>query len=342
MHATDRLLNQDEPLFGRFADSLRHVHGQQDVGRDAFGRPRSALARKLGYKQFQYFGGMSERFIFGCALVDLGYLNSVFVYIVDTETGETFKRSLRRPGHWGLTLADNPIEGVSLFEAGDVEASQAYRDSPREKSLFVRVGDQLNIEASMPEAGFEPMSLCTRAGYQGWVYANKTAGLPLKGKLVWRGEVHDLEMLGAMGHHDFSCGYMRRETFWNWACLSGLSQTPDGREVALGLNLSCGVNETSDSENCLWLDGRLVPVSGTHFTFDRQDVLKPWHVTSLDGQVDLRFTPLGLHQEKLNLGLIASNFRQVFGRFDGHLRINETIYPVTSLSGFVEDQFVRW
>lgn len=342
MHATDTLLSRDEPLLGRFPDSLRHINGRQDIGRDAFGRPRSALARQFGYKQFQYFGGMSRRFIFGCALVDLGYLNSIFVYIVDTETGETFKRSLRRPGQIGMTLADNPVEGVSLFQAGDVEASQAYREAPREKSLFVRVGDQLNIEASMPEAGFEPMSLCTRAGYQGWVYANKTAGLALKGKLVWRGEVHDLETLGAMGHHDYSCGYMRRETFWNWACLSGMSQTADGREVALGLNLSCGVNETSHSENCLWLDGKLVEVGGTRFEFDRLDVLQPWRVVSLDGQVDLRFTPLGLHQEKMNLGLIASNFRQVFGRFDGHFRVNETTYSVTSLSGFVEDQFVRW
>ncbi len=342
MHATDTLLVDDEPLLGRFSGSLRYIDGQRDIGRNAFGRPRSALARSLGYKQFQYFGGMSSRFIFGCALVDLGYLNSAFVYIVDTTTGETFKRSLRRPGHWGMTLADNPVEGVSLFEAGRVEVSQIYREDPREKSLFVRVGNELNIEATMPEAGFEPMSLCTRAGYQGWVYANKTAGLPLKGKLVWRGEVHDLEALGAMGHHDYSCGYMRRETFWNWACLSGIGQAADGRAVALGLNLSCGVNETSHSENCLWLDGRLVEVGGTCFEFDRQDVLKPWRVTTRDGQVDLLFTPLGLHQEKMNIGLLASNFRQVFGRFDGHFRVNGTTYSVTSLSGFVEDQFVRW
>ncbi|MEL0028119.1 MAG: DUF2804 family protein, partial [Perlucidibaca sp.] len=240
MHPADSLLHDGTPLLGRFSDSLRHADGRQDIGRDAFGRPRSALARQLGYKQFQYFGGMSARFIFGCALVDLGYLNSVFVYVVDTTTGETFKRSLRRPGHRGMTLADNPVEGVSLFRAGDVEASQAYRAEPREKSLRVQVGDDLLIEARMPEAAFEPMSLCTRAGYQGWVYANKTAGLPLHGQLVWRGEQHDLAVLGAMGHHDFSCGYMRRETFWNWACLSGMSRADDGREVALGLNLSCG------------------------------------------------------------------------------------------------------
>ncbi|PQA50197.1 DUF2804 domain-containing protein [Amnimonas aquatica] len=336
------LLQDDEPRFGRFSDSLRHADGRADAGRDAFGRARGALARELGYKQFQYFGGMSDTLIFGCALVDLGHSNSVFVYVVDTATGEIFKRSLKRPGHWGMTLADNPVAGRSHFRGGDVEASQHYRESPRGKSLSVRVGDELEIEADMAETAFEPMSLCTRAGYQGWVYANKTAGLPLTGHLTWRGIRHDLRTLGAMGHHDFSCGYMRRETFWNWACLSGLSSGSDGRPVALGLNISCGVNETTHSENCLWLDGALVPVAGASFDFHREDVLAPWHVTTLDDAVDLRFTPLGLYQERLNLGLIASNFRQVFGRFDGQLRVGGREYPVHGLSGFVEDQFVRW
>ena len=162
MHITDSLLARDEPLLGRFCDSLRHIDGQQDVGRDAFGRPRSALARQLGYKQFQYFGGMSARFIFGCALVDLGYLNSVFVYVVDTTTGETFKRSLRRPGHWGMTLAGNPVEGISVFSGGGVEVRQAYHADPREKSLLVRVGDQLRIEAVMPVVVAMPRSTTMR------------------------------------------------------------------------------------------------------------------------------------------------------------------------------------
>jgi len=201
----------------------------------------------------------------------------------------------------------------------------------------VNLGSELHINASMVEPDFEPMSICTRAAYQGWVYANKTAGLRLSGELSLRGKTFDLEALQACGHHDFSCGYMRRETYWNWACFSGIA---NGRR--LGLNLSCGVNETSFTENCLWVDGRLVKVNLTRFDFDRADVLRPWQVCSDDGQVDLCFTPRGLHREELNAYYLASNFKQVFGHFCGQLVLPEGIIKIDDMPGFVEDQYARW
>lgn len=343
MAGAGALLQADgRPRYGLFADSLSCADGRADLSRDAFGRQRSALARRLGYKQFQYFGGMSRDIIFGCALVDLGYANSVFFYVVDTRSGERFERVIRKPGHVGMQLADNPVDGSSHYRAGNVSISQTYVGTPRSKRLQLTAGDVLEIDALMPEAGFEPMSLCTRAGYHGWVYANKTAGLALQGHITWRGQRHDLAELGAMGHHDFSCGFMRRETWWNWACLSGMAQDANGNRIALGLNLSCGVNETVWGENALWLDGRLVPVGGVVFDFNQDDVLQPWQVRSLDGQVNLRFTPVGVHREKMQALILSGHFQQVFGRFDGEITSNGHNLTVDNVSGFVEDQFVRW
>ena len=84
---TRQLLRDGLPQFGFFADSLDDADGREDRSCDAFGQPRSALAKAMQYKQFQYFGGMSGRFIFGCALVDLGYCNSVFAYLFDADSG---------------------------------------------------------------------------------------------------------------------------------------------------------------------------------------------------------------------------------------------------------------
>jgi hypothetical protein len=111
----------------------------------------------------------------------------------------------------------------------------------------------------------------------------------------------------------------------------------------VGLNLSCGVNETSFTENCYWLDGQLIKVDSVRFDFDRQQPLQPWSIASADGQVELRFESAGLHEERLNLGILASNFKQIFGRFTGVLR-PEGRPPVLidNLWGFVEDQYVKW
>jgi hypothetical protein len=62
-----------------------------------------------------------------------------------------------------------------------------------------------------------------------------------------------------------------------------------------------------------------------------------------DGQVSLRFQPEGCHSERINAGLVASNFRQFFGTFDGELRrANGEIIQVRELTGFMEDHYARW
>ena len=51
----------------------------------------------------------------------------------------------------------------------------------------------------------------------------------------------------------------------------------------------------------------------------------------------------GLHREQLNLGLLASNFKQVFGCFQGVLRPpGRAPVLIDNLWGFVEDQYVKW
>ena len=51
----------------------------------------------------------------------------------------------------------------------------------------------------------------------------------------------------------------------------------------------------------------------------------------------------GLHEERTNLGLMASNFKQIFGRVTGVLRpIGRAAVPIENLWGFVEDQYVKW
>ncbi len=331
------LILNGRPRFGQFPDSLRQINAKDFRLQTPFGKPASAVSNWLGFKQFQYFGGMSGKLIFGCALAHLRHVGIAFVYVHDLETGRLFSRSLRSPLGLGMSLADNSVQGSSHFKWGGADIRMGYEDSPRCKSLEVSIGSDFRLHARMPEDGFEPMSLCTRTAYSGWVYANKTAGLDIEGELHYEGGSFDLGALGAMGHHDFSCGYMRRETFWNWACLSGMA---GGHRI--GLNLSCGVNETSFTENCLWIDGKLVKVNLTRFDFNQDDMMQPWRVWSDDGQVNLCFTPEGQHREQLNAIVVASNFRQLFGRFEGELRVDGKTLAVNGLPGFVEDQYTKW
>ncbi len=335
-----RLLDtQGRPRFGVFPDAV-DVDLEGYVHRAPMGGRAGRFASWVGFKQFQYFGVLADSLVAGCALVHLRYAATAFVYAYEPGRGMLVERSLRLPLGLGAAMSASPAAGRSSLRSGRARITMEYDGAPRRKRIDVDLGPALRLRAELDEtaAGFRPMSLCTRIGRSGWVYAHKVAGVPVTGSLAVGERQWDLAAQGAFGHHDFSAGYMRRETFWNWACLSGSVQ---GR--AVGLNVSCGVNETSFSENCVWVDGQVFPVGGCRFDYDWDRPLRPWHVTSGDGAVDLEFRPEGQHTERLRLGVVASDFDQIFGRFSGVLRPpGEPALEVRDMVGFVEDQYAKW
>jgi hypothetical protein len=344
--APSRLVNADgNVITGIFAGSVPHVNGRDFNYRTPMGARQNALARHFHYKQFQYFGVLSGEVLAGCALAHTGYIGLAFVYVYDTRSRRMVSETFRLPLARGLTMSESPVCGETLLatRGADIRMSYARRpDGTLEKALSVRTAKGLNISAQLLEAApFDVLSLCTRTGYSGWTYTNKVAGLPVSGHVESPMGRVDLSAARACGNHDFSTGYMRRETFWNWACLSG-----HAGEQTVGLNLSCGVNETSHSENCVWVGGQRAATGVAQFAFDREQPEKPWRVTAGDAStaaaVDLIVTPAGLHAERMNLGLFATNFKQFFGQYRGTLRIGSNTILIDNLWGFVEDQYAKW
>ena len=329
-----------QPAFGRFAETVAIINGRDTSLRTPMGGQASAFARHFHYKQFQYFGIVSDQLLVGCALADTAWMALAFVYVFEPATGKLEEYTWRSPLSRALAMSQSPCQGSSRFQQGKVDIQMGYG---REGSSLIKTLSvdcpALQLQAQIVEPdSFQPMSLCTRTGINGWTYANKVAGVPVSGSLAWQQQHRDLATMDAFGHHDFSAGYMRRDTFWNWACMTG--KTGD---TAIGFNLSCGVNETSETENCIWLDGQLEKVDTVHFEYQADDLLMPWSIHSSDGKVALGFQPEGRHVEKLNLGIFASNFNQIFGRFSGRLQTNDgRTLELEKQYGFVEEQFAKW
>jgi hypothetical protein len=326
---------------GEFVRSVREVNGSSFDYRSPMGARQSAWARRFHYKQFQYFGVMSESLLCGCALAHTGYLGLAFVYVYCTKTRRMVSETFRLPLAYGLLMSTSPVVGESVWTSPGADIRMIYQEDTKAgltKSLSVRTTKGLHITANMQEShAFQARALCTQTGVNGWTYANKVAGIPVAGTVQSQLGTFDFSNLDAMGHHDFSAGYMRRETFWNWACFSA---RVGGHE--LGLNVSCGVNETSYSENCLWIDGTLIPVGLAQFTYDRSNPNGIWRVQTSDGAVQLVFTPAGVHSERMNLAVFASRFLQYFGQFSGIVRCKGENIPIHQVWGFVEDQYAKW
>ncbi len=338
---TARLVAPDGTVrLGIFPEPIDVVNHEDFVFRDPFGRPRGRLARHFGFHRFQFLGGLSERLVFGCAIIDTRWVSTAFVYCYDPATRRRVEHSVRRPLGIGVRFVDTPEVGTVTFAAGGARFAMHAGAAPRERRLEVAAGP-IAIDATFSEEtpAIEPMRLCTRAGATGWVYARKTAGLGMRGTLRFDGTTYDLGAIDIHGHHDWSAGFMRPETFWNWGCLAG--RTADGRIA--GLNVSCGVNETSVTENCFWIDGRLHKVDTVSFDYDQRNLMMPWRLRSADGRVALDFVPEGMHVERLNALILATNFHQLFGRFTGTLTTAAgERHAVERVLGFCEDHYAKW
>lgn len=303
--------------------------------RTVMDKPRTRLARHWRFNQFQFVSAMAPGWVFGLAIVDLNLVGNGFFYLFDFESGQMFEHSFLQPLARSTTIEPYPERGRARFRKGDL--SMAIE--PATGGRNVRVSGPGNIRVDLELRDTEqPLRLVSPAGYNGWVFTRKSAGLSVDGEVrlgdvVWRCDE------STRGSIDWSCGFMRRETAWNWACLAGVADNG----VSVGLNLAAGVNETGMTENALWLDGRRVLLGPARFEFDRYQPGADWRVTTDDGRVDLRFVPAGARREKLNAWVIASNFRQFVGTFQGTVADeNGKKIPVNGLRGLMEDHFARW
>jgi hypothetical protein len=333
------LIVKGRPRFGIFDEPVGPIRPDDFVPRNPMGGRAGFFARRFGFKHFQFMGAVSPELFAACAMAWTGLVANAFLYVFDPAGRRMIRHDLEAPLGRGYRYNPDPDDGASHLEKGGTRIEMRADAARGEKRLLVQRRDGLEIDLSFRDAPpFEPMRICTQTGAAGWTYAQKVAGVPARGRVRCAWGDFDLAAQGAHAHHDFTAGYLRHETWWHWACLSGLAA--DGARI--GLNLSCGVNETSFTENCVWHDGKLIKVDGATFDFDPDDLMQRWAVRSPDGRVALDFTPIGRFSTRRNFLVVAANFHQLFGRFDGVLPGASGPVEVRELLGFTERQYVRW
>lgn len=328
--------DRGQPRVGFFENPVGIIEPGDFVLRSAMGDVLEPDERDAEFRQFQFLGAITEDIAVGCALTQSTHLQAGFAYLCRMSDRRLVQLRLPVRGDDELTFSRDPDHGTTVLAADDAQVEMSA-DGPVKRLLVDSV--ELQIDLAIDETGFATQRLSTRAGPAGFSYAQKVAGVPATGTVTTSLGAFDLGPLGAGGHHDFTAGFLRPETWWHWACLSAI--TSDGRRI--GLNVSCGTNETSYTENCFWVDGVIQRVGGAVFEFDPGDWDQPWVIRTVDDTVDLRFRPAHGYHATGGRDPVATNFHQLFGFFDGTLRtLDGNIIEVRGLPGFSESQYLRW
>jgi len=326
-----QLINNNTINYGLYNEPVERINYEDYILKTPMGMVIPDIIKQLFSNHFIFVGISGTEIMAGIAVVDLKYISNAFFYIYEIDTNKIFEtKKISLP--FNAKIEQEPDSMNCFFNSNSINVIMNSGDISVETN-----NSKIKLNLSLSKAS--PLRICTRAGYRGWVYTQKTSGIELTGKLEYNNKIIDLSSPNYMALVDWTGGYMRNETFWNWAAIT--SRLSDNRSI--GLNLSCGVNETSFTENAFWIDNKLTKVDTVNFYYDKDDLYKKWHISSNDKKVDIEFTPSGHREEKVNAFLLATDFTQLFGTYSGKLITDDDEeIQIKNIYGWAEDHYAKW
>ncbi|MBR2505817.1 MAG: DUF2804 domain-containing protein [Bacilli bacterium] len=142
---------------------------------------------------------------------------------------------------------------------------------------------------------------------------------------------------------DWGRGVWTYSNTWYWASLSFKCE---GHNV--GFNLGYGFGDTTNaSENMFFYDQEAYKLDDVTFNIPKDkkgkdDYLSEWTFTSNSGDINLVFTPIIDRYSNTNALIIQSKQHQVFGIFNGEIKVNDKTFKITNCLGFAEKVKNRW
>lgn len=283
-----------------------------------------ASLRRSQRKAWIFSSAFSTRYCIGFAIADAGLVATAFVYFFDTQTGKYVEEKAM----------------VAFGFAGDFDPdlSSAWMlknfsiRSEGNDMVCAFDGKRIKIKIRMKENGLGSTTIAP-AGGRPFHHTYKNLLLPTGVEGIVDGE--EIRFDGNIGGLDFSKGYPPRHTFWNWASMNATTDTG----VEFGLNLVGDFN--NGIENALWAGGKVQQLSQATFSYGRPVEKSTWRIATLDGTVNMKFTPRGVRGEDVNALLMMSKFKQPFGTFAGTIKLDGVLHNFTG-HGVVEEHFAKW
>lgn len=309
----------------------------------------------LRIKRWQYYGITTPTHFVSFTISNVGYLASVFTYVLDFQTREYHEETLNIPFGRGVVLPRNSTEGDCCYEKGD---------------LFMRfntISDSLRrLEINWPDFGGKPLkaslSLELLPGHESVVnvfpynsrrffYTRKINCMPARGSIEYgwdrdevthelRTHIYNIGPHESLGNLDWGAGVWPYRSFWIWGTCS--HYLPDGR--TLGLNLGGGIgNDPNITDNAIVLNGKVHKLGTVNFKYDTSDFKKPWRMRADDGRLELEFVPFFERVAKTDALVLSSEVHQMFGHYSGYLVMDDgEKISIDGLTGCAEEHKAKW
>lgn len=245
----------------------------------------------------------------------IGYAAFCWVYVYDRTTQQSMENMHIRPPRPALKMMRNSNTGITEYHSSKINAvyeTDGERYKLRAESReFADVGLKTEIDLRHPP-GHESICGVHMTEPKRMHYGRKINAMPASGWVSVGDKKYDLEPETSFGALDFGRGYYPPRLFWYWATASGMQH---GKLT--GFNLGHGNNPNEVTENAVFYDGKLHKMGSLDVLCDKNNPMKPWHIKSRDGRLDISFSPEKARCNKLNLGFLYTRGCPTFGYFSG-------------------------
>lgn len=147
-----------------------------------------------------------------------------------------------------------------------------------------------------------------------------------------------------IGVLDWGRGVWTYSNTWYWSSLSYQNKNGD----YIGFNLGYGFGDTSKaSENMLFFNKEAYKLDDVVFLIPQDEkgnykYLEPWKFTSKQNDINLTFTPIIDRHDDTNLLILCSLQHQVFGYFNGTIKVKDKTFKIENALGFAERVTNKW
>ena len=305
---------------------------------------------KLRIKEWDYYLVNDADYALALTIGDLGYAALISASLVDFANKSFTTQStigVLPLGH--LSLPATSSLGVTRF--ADKRVTMRFEVSGGLRRLQVDFNGfqddrALHAEIVLDQEPCDSMVIATPwlEDELAFYYNQKIIGMRAIGSFSLGSLSHDFREDESFGLLDWGRGVWTRDNLWYWSAAQGVQ---NGRKF--GFNLGYGFGDTrAATENMVFVDGVAHKLGRVDFRIPagraqvkaigkRFALMEPWHMADDEGRLDFTFTPDIDRCDFMNLKLVVSDQHQVFGTFDGWVKLDDdSTFTVKGLRGFAE------
>ena len=311
---------------------------------------RKAIKKLKGrIKEWDYYYIGDEEYGIALTIDDNSYMGLVSVSVLDYKNKTDVTKSYMFWLPFGEVGFPSSSKDGNTFKDGK-KYSMFFENKNGKRHLVCQMknvskGKDFECDIVLKETLDKSMVIATPFKKKRHFYYNQKINLLCANGYFKYGDIsHQFTKDKTLGVLDWGRGIWTYSNTWYWSSLN--AYTKDNHR--LGFNLGYGFGDTSHaSENMFFFDDEAYKLEDIIFDIPKNEKGKlqfkdEWKIYSSNKDVNLSFTPIIDRYSNTNALIIQSNQHQVFGCFNGEIKIKDQTYKLENLLGFAEMVKNRW